>query len=172
MEPSDNGSVKRIAIVGSIGSGKSTFANALGGQLGRHVVHLDELWWEPGSHERTPLTAKTRTMGRELWRQLNRDLVDCETWIIDGSLDLLRWRLERADLVVFIDLPRRVCMPRAARRWCASHRKGSSDVRGAAAWLWLLLRWGLEVPAETNLDSRPDRRTRLWGRGRPTPHSP
>lgn len=85
----DTAFVKRIVIVGSIASGKSTLARALGEKLGREVVELDELWWQPGSYQRTAVTAKTKTMEREQWRHLNQKLGGDETWIIDGSLDLL-----------------------------------------------------------------------------------
>lgn len=138
--------MKRIVIVGSIASGKSTLARALGENLDREVIELDELWWQPGSYQRTAATAKTRTMERERWRHVNQKVADDETWIIDGSLDLLAIRLARADTVIFVDLPRLVCMWRVVRRSCASLRSDSADLRGAIGWLWVLLRWIWRYP--------------------------
>jgi hypothetical protein len=46
--PRDDGGVRRVAIIGCGGAGKSTLAQALGACLGIEVVHLDRLYWRPG----------------------------------------------------------------------------------------------------------------------------
>ncbi len=46
--------MKRLAIVGCAGAGKSTLARLLGQILGLPVFHLDALFWRPGWVE-TPL---------------------------------------------------------------------------------------------------------------------
>jgi adenylate kinase family enzyme len=138
-------SARRVTFVGSIGAGKTTLAKAVGQTLGREVVHLDDLWWEPGSYQRTPEAVKSRTMEAERWLALNRELADGETWIIDGSLHLLAVRLARADTVIFVDLPRRICMPRVVKRWCLP-LTGRTRPRGSARWLLVLLRWVWKYP--------------------------
>lgn len=138
--------MKRIAFVGSIGAGKTTLASTLGHKLGRDVLHLDDLWWEPGNYQRTPEAAKTRTMERERWLQLNHEVADGDTWIIDGSLDLLAIRLARADTVVFVDLPRRICMTRVLRRWCLPLRRHRARPRGSVRWLRVLHHWVWKYP--------------------------
>ena len=40
--------MKRVAIIGSGGAGKSTLARALGAKTGLPVVHLDRLYWQAG----------------------------------------------------------------------------------------------------------------------------
>ena len=40
--------MQRVLVLGSSGSGKSTFARKLGEITGLPVVHLDQLFWEPG----------------------------------------------------------------------------------------------------------------------------
>jgi len=40
--------MRRVAIVGSAGAGKSALARQLGAILGVEVVHLDALFWKPG----------------------------------------------------------------------------------------------------------------------------
>jgi site-specific DNA recombinase len=40
--------MKRIVVIGSGGSGKSTFSQRLGEVTGLPVVHLDKLYWHPG----------------------------------------------------------------------------------------------------------------------------
>ncbi|TOH24481.1 AAA family ATPase, partial [Vibrio parahaemolyticus] len=39
--------MKRIAVIGSGGSGKSTFSALLGKKLNLPVHHLDQLYWKP-----------------------------------------------------------------------------------------------------------------------------
>ncbi|MEI7024429.1 hypothetical protein [Paenibacillus sp. y28] len=67
--------MKRIMIIGSGGSGKSTFARKLGALTGIPVYHLDALHWKPG-------WVPTANDERDL---LMNGLVERETWIIDGN---------------------------------------------------------------------------------------
>lgn len=99
--------MQRVAVVGSGGSGKSTFATALGALTGLPITHLDERYWHPGWVE-TP---------RDEWQAVVRELVAGERWIIDGNYggtyDL---RFERADTVFVLALARRVCIYRVLKR--------------------------------------------------------
>jgi adenylate kinase family enzyme len=105
--------VKRVAIVGPGGAGKSTFATELGSKTGLPVIHLDQYFWRPGWVE-TP---------REEWELTQADLVAMNQWILEGNyagtFDL---RFERADTVIIFGLPRRICIARAVRR---SLRRGA-----------------------------------------------
>src|SRR5215510_12342781 len=80
----------------------------MGERLGIEVIHLDQLFWHPG-WEPTP---------SERWRAIQTRLVAGDRWIMDGnygnSMDV---RVVAADTVVFVDLPRRTTLTRAARRW-------------------------------------------------------
>ncbi len=40
--------VKRVLVLGSGGSGKSTFSTKLAKKTGLPLVHLDRLYWKPG----------------------------------------------------------------------------------------------------------------------------
>ena len=104
--------MRRVAIIGSGGAGKSTLARELGERTGIEVIHLDGHFWRPGWVE-TPA---------DEWRALQADLCARDAWIMDGNyggtLDL---RLARADTVVFVDLPRRVTIPGVLRRWVLHH---------------------------------------------------
>jgi len=99
-------------VIGSGGSGKTTFARRLAAGTGLPLTHLDQLYWRPG-WQPTPDPE---------WREVVRRLISGDAWILDGNyggtLDL---RLEACDTAVFLDVPRRICLARViARR--LSHR--------------------------------------------------
>lgn len=99
--------MRRVAIIGSTGSGKSTVARRLGHGLGLPVVHLDTLYYRPG-WEPTPA---------DEWGRMQQELVQRDAWIIDGNYKgTLPIRLRAADTVVFLDLPRAVCLGRVLWR--------------------------------------------------------
>jgi adenylate kinase family enzyme len=99
--------VRRIVVIGSGGAGKSTFARQLGTLTGLPVIHLDRHYWRAGW---TPTP-------REEWQREVEKLAAGDEWIIDGnysgSMDV---RLRAADTVIFLDLPRVLCLWRVIRR--------------------------------------------------------
>jgi adenylate kinase family enzyme len=99
--------VRRIAIIGSGGAGKSVLARRVGRRLDLPVTHLDVLFWRPGWVE----------MSQDEWRGVQEQLVAGGAWVIDGNhAPTLDVRLSRADTVVLVDLPRRICLWRAVNR--------------------------------------------------------
>jgi adenylate kinase family enzyme len=100
--------MKKVLIIGSGRAGKSTLARQLGTILGLEVVHLDALYWHPGWVE-TP---------KPKWREVVQDLLQQETWIMDGNYgSTLDIRLAIADTVIFLDFPRLLCLWRVCKRW-------------------------------------------------------
>ncbi|MGY2257670.1 AAA family ATPase [Pseudomonas sp. SDO55104_S430] len=100
--------MQRIVILGNAGSGKSTMARILGERLGLPVVHLDTLFWEPGWVE----------PDAEQFRNRVGEAVAGGSWICEGNyarrtFDL---RLPRADLIIWLDTPRLICLSRVIRR--------------------------------------------------------
>jgi adenylate kinase family enzyme len=89
--------MQRIAVVGSGGAGKSTFARQLGERTAIPVIHLDRHFWKPECVE-TP---------RHEWREVQRGLLAGETWIVDGNYGAtFDVRFSRADTVIVLALPR------------------------------------------------------------------
>lgn len=97
----------RILILGCPGSGKSTFARALGEKTGLPVVHLDNIWWRAdGSH-----------ISREEFDRALAELLAGERWIMDGDYSrTYEVRVRAADTVIFLDYPEAVCMAGIAAR--------------------------------------------------------
>ncbi len=67
--------MKKIIVIGSGGAGKSTFSKQLGNALNIEVVHLDALYWKPN-------WVKT---SRDEWTKIVRDLLEHDSWIMDGN---------------------------------------------------------------------------------------
>ena len=99
--------MRRIAVVGSGGAGKSTFARQLGRLTGIRVIHLDSYFWKPGWVESQP----------EEWRTVQAELASGDSWIIDGNyggtFDL---RFGRADTIIVLALSRWRCTSRVLVR--------------------------------------------------------
>lgn len=100
--------MKKIAIIGSGGSGKSTLARKLGELLHIGVFHLDALFWKPG----------WVGVPEQQQRLVQSELVERETWIIDGNYGgTMDIRLDKADTIIFLDIPRIICAYRVIKRW-------------------------------------------------------
>lgn len=99
--------MKKIVIIGSGGSGKSTLARQLGKKLKRKVYHLDALFWKPN----------WVGVPKEEQKKVQNDLVKEEEWIIDGNYGgTMEIRLNAADTIIFLDIPRTICVFRAFKR--------------------------------------------------------
>lgn len=100
---------RRIAVIGSAsGSGKSTLARELARRLAVRCVELDAMVHGPNW---------TETPNEVLRAQLEPILAE-EGWVVDGVYrgKLGNLVLEAADLVVWVDLPIHVWLPRLLRR--------------------------------------------------------
>jgi adenylate kinase family enzyme len=111
LAPRDAGSyphfVQRVLVIGSGGAGKSTIARQLASRLGLPLVHLDALYWRAG-WQATP---------KDEWRERVEALIAEPRWVMDGNYSgTLDMRLARCDTVVFLDLPRVVCLWRIVKR--------------------------------------------------------
>ncbi len=96
--------MQRIAIVGCSGGGKSTLARELGAALNLPIVHLDALFWKPGWTEGDPDEFRADVEGA----------VAADRWICEGNfIKASELRFQRADTIVWIELPITLCLWRA-----------------------------------------------------------
>lgn len=100
----------RIAVVGTSGSGKTTFAAALAAAMGVRHIDLDAVTWQPGwvaLHETDPA---------EFMRRCLEAMAD-EAWVSCGNYVTSRPPLlARATHLVWLDYPRSLVMARVIRR--------------------------------------------------------
>ena len=85
---------KRIVIVGTTSSGKSTLAEQLADKLGYDFIELDALHWEPNWTE-APLDVFTERVKKAM---------QAEKWIVAGNYSKVRpliW--SRAEAVIWLD---------------------------------------------------------------------
>src|SRR5688572_22342824 len=100
--------MERVLVIGSGGAGKSTFAKRLAERLGLPLVHLDAIYWRDGWIE-TP---------KEEWRGIVARLIGEPRWVMDGNYGgTMDMRLAAADTVIFLDMPRVVCLWRVVKRY-------------------------------------------------------
>jgi adenylate kinase family enzyme len=111
--------MKRILIIGSGGAGKSTLAPRLGEKMGIEVVHLDKLFWNPGW---VP-TEKGK------WVEIVRHALEKDSWIMDGNFGgTFEMRAEACDTIIFLDIPRLICIYRIVKRWLMYNRNTRPDM--------------------------------------------
>ncbi len=77
---------RRVVVVGSSGSGKTTFARELSGVLGAPHVELDALYWGPGWK---PVPAGQ-------FRSDFADSISGDSWVVDGNYASVRADLWKA----------------------------------------------------------------------------
>jgi len=131
---------KRIVIVGNNGSGKSYLARELATITHLPLVHLDCKYWKPDwTHP-----------NKSEWEKIQHELVSKQEWIMDGNhTNTLNIRLEKADLVIFVNVNRLTCFLSVIMR----NRRKRSDIprylkviynRAFLKFLWGLMKFNSE----------------------------
>lgn len=89
--------MKRIAIIGNAGGGKSTLARRLSKALDIPCFEIDAYQWRP---DWTPVPA-------DEFETVHNDILSRDRWIVDGLADWgpVEECLSRADTVIFVDFP-------------------------------------------------------------------
>ena len=129
--------MERVIIIGCGGAGKSTLARKLGEKTGLPVVHLDQIWWAPGHWQHM----EKEEFDRRLLEEMEKP-----QWIMDGNYNrTMELRLDRCDTVLYLDMPRAVCLKnwigRVIKNWGharADMAEGCAEWFDPemAAWIW------------------------------------
>ncbi len=149
----------KIAIIGNPGSGKSTLAAKLHAITGIPVYHLDQYFWKPG-WERPD---------REEFRKIHHELCDKEAglpaeasgvgWIIEGmAVRHFDYRAQKADVIIFLDIPLWLCLYRILKR--ALTRYGTVSVTAPEgcsekipSWEFLSYVWNFNRERKPEIES-------------------
>lgn len=123
--------MQRVVILGPGGAGKSELARRIAARTGLPVTHLDVLFyrenWTPAP--RADAVAQVAAVAAT------------DRWIIDGNFldgsfldgnfvdgSGADGRFARADTVIFLDLPRRICIRRVIHRFLRDRRRDRPDL--------------------------------------------
>lgn len=111
--------MRRVAVIGCPGSGKSVLSRRLGESLKLPVIHLDNHYWQAGWVP-TP---------NEQWDDFLKQTVSESEWIVDGNYTrTLDIRLQAADTIVFLDMPTLLCLYRILKRHLMYRRVRRPDL--------------------------------------------
>jgi adenylate kinase family enzyme len=89
--------MKKVAVFGNAGGGKSTLSKRLSEITGLPLHVLDKIQYQSGGTE----------VPQEEYKQIHEKILATDRWIIDGfgCMETVWLRLNEADSLVFIDLP-------------------------------------------------------------------
>jgi len=126
----------RILVIGCCGSGKSTLARVIADRYGLPPIHLDQHYWRPGWV--APTDAE--------WRAQVERLAAKPRWVMDGNYSgTLPQRIAVADAVVYLDMPRWLCLFRVLRRTVLGHGRPRAEVAPGCPerfdWKFILWVW-------------------------------
>ncbi|MDF2368310.1 hypothetical protein [Sneathiella sp.] len=104
--------MKRVLVVGCAGAGKSTFSQELAWITELPLISLDRHFWLPGWVE-----SDLRVFASKV-----RELAEDPKWVMDGNYGrTLSARLAYADTVIFLDMPRMLCLWRVIKRTAGNY---------------------------------------------------
>ena len=113
--------LKRISIIGGSGTGKTTLSEELSKIYGIPATHIDgihhlENWQIRDKNERDKMIL---------------EIVEKEKWIIDGTYHAtLRARVEKSDLIIWLDYSSLAQIKGVIRRWIKSGGKEKPEIPG------------------------------------------
>ena len=111
----------KISIIGGSGTGKTTLADNLGKKLDIPVYHIDginylENWEKRDEKERDKIILEK---------------VNESKWIIEGTYrSTLRQRLERSDLIIYLDYSSVAQVRGILERYVKGHGKEKREIKG------------------------------------------
>jgi adenylate kinase family enzyme len=135
----------RIMIFGRPGSGKSTFALKLAKKHGLPLFHLDKYFFESNWNARN----------YEDFLEDQYAIVAKKDWIVDGnSLQSLSLRYSEADICIYFNYPRLLCLWRLIKRTFYKDRDIDDRADGCkerVSWRLIKYMWSFEYRLNNRL---------------------
>ena len=117
----------RINVLGTSGSGKTTFSKRLAEKLNVPYVQLDELFWKPNW---------TESSDEEFFPKIE-DALSPDEWVLDGNYTRtipVKWK--RVQMVVYLDLPFHTVLFRVIKRSLIRSFKNEELWAGNRETIW------------------------------------
>jgi adenylate kinase family enzyme len=130
---------RRILVIGCSGAGKSRLAKIIAERHGLPLIHLDRCYWRPGWVQ--PPEAE--------WAEEVERLIAAPEWVMDGNFSgTMKRRAEIADAIVFLDLPRWLCLLRVLKRVVLGFGRTRADVAPGCPerFEWAFIKWVWNYP--------------------------
>ena len=113
--------IDKICIIGGSGTGKTTLSNNLSQNLNLPVYHIDGINylknWEPRD--------------KEIRDKIILERTEESKWIIDGTYSsTLQQRIDKSDLVIFLDYSRITQVKSVMQRFIKNHGKEKEEIPG------------------------------------------
>jgi len=97
----------KIILVGSPGSGKSWLSKLIAEITAYPLYHLDMEFWKPN----WVMASREYRLARQ------QEIISGEKWIIEGNYnETVELRFANADLIIYLDINRLICIWRGANR--------------------------------------------------------
>ena len=122
----------KIAVLGYAGSGKTYLSDYIAQKKNIPVLHLDDIKWDK----------EWKAIDNSVVLPVVKDFMNNDNWIIDGYYTylLLDERLESADKIILLQLPRLICFYRALKR--SKVRKACGYINDMNPWFVKFLLFG------------------------------
>lgn len=137
----------KILIFGTPGSGKTLLARKLSKSLDLPIFHIDKYFFEKGWIERD----------HDHFLQDVKEVVKTENWIIDGNgMRSLEMRYSQADLAIYCNFPRFLCLYRIFYRWISTFNKAKEDgpegSKNSVSWRLVKYLWKFNAKYKAQID--------------------
>lgn len=137
----------KIYIIGSVGSGKTTLAKRLSKELNINYYELDNVTWEynPNGNDR-------RRNDKEII-EIFEKIISQKDWIIENvGKDIYSLAYEKADTIIYIDLPKKILYKRIIHRWIKQKLKlYPSSIKPTLRALKQMLLWAKNEKQDSKL---------------------
>jgi adenylate kinase family enzyme len=87
---------RRVHVIGTSGSGKTTVARAIADKLGIRHIELDAINWQPNWTE----------LPKDEFKERVTEEIEHGDWTIDGNYSVVRYVIwDKVDTIVWLDMP-------------------------------------------------------------------